>query len=73
MNRLADHVLAAFGRTRSEVAVAYAPARPGEQRNVEADVSRARAILDWEPRVPFDVGLAETVRWAAGAEIGATA
>ncbi len=64
INQLADHALAAFGHTRADGAVVYAPARPGEQRHVEADISSARAILGWEPRVSFEAGLAETVRWA---------
>jgi len=42
----------------------YAPGRPGEQRHVEADITLARKVLGWQPRVPFNVGLAETVRWA---------
>ena len=45
--------------------------RPGEQRHVEADTTRSRTVLGWEPRVPFAVGLDETVRWAAGAGVGA--
>lgn len=64
INQLADDVLAAFGRTRADGAVVYAPARPGEQRHVEADISSARAVLGWEPRVSFEAGLAETVHWA---------
>jgi UDP-glucose 4-epimerase len=64
INCLADHVLACLGRTRTSHPVSYAPARPGEQRDVEADITRARAALGWEPRVPFEDGLAETVRWA---------
>jgi UDP-glucose 4-epimerase len=65
INQLADHVLPAFGRTRTDRAVVYAPGRPGEQRHVEADITQARAILGWEPRVSFNAGLAATVRWAA--------
>jgi len=64
INHLADFALAAFNRTRSDYPVVYAPERPGDQRRVEADVTRARAILGWEPRVSFDTGLAETIRWA---------
>lgn len=64
INQLADHALAAFGHARTDYPVEYAPARPGEQRHVEADVSRARAELGWEPKVDFAQGLAETVRWA---------
>jgi len=67
INQLADHVLAAFDRTRPNNMVRYAPGRPGEQRHVEADITRACATLGWEPRVSFDVGLVETVRWATRA------
>jgi UDP-glucose 4-epimerase len=67
INQLADHVVIACGRKRADDTVVYAPGRPGEQRHVEADITQARAILGWEPRVSFDVGLAETVRWATKA------
>ncbi|SRR5712692_11220201 len=72
INQLADHVLAAFDRTRADDTIVYAPARPGEQRHVEADITRARANLGREPRVSFDAGLAETVHWATGADVGLT-
>ncbi len=65
INQLADHVLAAFDLTRADYAVVYAPRRPGEQRQVEADITRARAVFGWQPRVTFDEGIAETVRWAS--------
>jgi UDP-glucose 4-epimerase len=64
INQLADKLLAAFDRTRGDHTV-YAPGRPGEQRDVEADISRARTILGWEPQVSFDAGFATTVSWAA--------
>jgi UDP-glucose 4-epimerase len=64
IRELADHALTAFDRTREAGTVVYAHGRPGEQRHVEADVTLARKVLGWEPRVPFDQGLAETVRWA---------
>jgi len=64
INDLADHVLAAFGRTRANGAVVYGSARPGEQRHVEADTTQSRSALGWTPRVPFEEGLAETVSWA---------
>jgi UDP-glucose 4-epimerase len=67
INQLADHVLAAFDRPRASDMVRYAPGRPGEQRHVEADITRACATLGWEPQVSFDVGLTETVRWAVTA------
>jgi UDP-glucose 4-epimerase len=65
INRLADHALVAFGHTRDDRPVLYAPGRPGELRQVEADTARARALLGWQPRVPFEGGLSETAHWAA--------
>ena len=64
INRLADLSLAALGRSRRDCAVCHAPGRPGELRRVAADVTRARAVLGWEPRTSLADGLAETVRWA---------
>jgi nucleoside-diphosphate-sugar epimerase len=31
---------------------------------VQADITQARVNLGWEPKVSFETGLAETVRWA---------
>jgi UDP-glucose 4-epimerase len=64
INQLADFALAAFNHTRSDYSVLYAPARSGDQRHVEADITRARLRLGWEPQVPFETGLADTIRWA---------
>jgi UDP-glucose 4-epimerase len=67
INALADAALSAFGRSRTDTPIEYASARPGEQRHVEADVTRAGRLLSWQPRVPFAEGLTQTVRWARAA------
>ena len=41
----------------------HGPPRVGDVRHSRADISRARRDLGYEPRVPFEEGLAETVRW----------
>jgi UDP-glucose 4-epimerase len=64
INELAQAVVAAFGHKPGGYEVRHAPGRPGEQRTVQADISRARSVLGWEPRTSFERGLAETVRWA---------
>ena len=64
INQLADAVLKAFGQDRLSWEVRYQPGRPGEQRHVEADVTRAAAELGWEPQVTFEEGLVETLLWA---------
>lgn len=62
INQLAHHAVAAFGA--KDWQITHAPLRPGEQRTVQADIARARAVLGWEPRTPFEVGLTETMRQA---------
>jgi UDP-glucose 4-epimerase len=64
INYVADAVLSAFERTRRDHRVNYAPGRSGEQRHVEADNTRARQLLGWQPRVSFEAGLAETLQWS---------
>jgi len=66
INQLAEAAIAAFGHPPGTHKVIRAPARPGEQRTVQADIQQARAILGWEPRTTFEAGLAETLRWARG-------
>ncbi|MCE9533151.1 MAG: NAD-dependent epimerase/dehydratase family protein [Planctomycetes bacterium] len=67
INQLAEHAMAAFGRSRANYEIIRAPARPGEQRSVRADISRAKAVIGWEPKTDFATGLDETVRWARSA------
>lgn len=64
INELAEKVLAAFGRKPSDSPIIRLPSRPGEQRNVQAVINRARDVLHWEPKTTFETGLAETVRQA---------
>ena len=37
--------------------------RPGHDRRYAIDSSKLRSGLKWEPQVPFDIGLADTLRW----------
>lgn len=41
----------------------YEPARAAEPRDSQADISRARSLLGYEPFIPFEEGLARTVAW----------
>ena len=47
---------------RPESLIARVPDRPGHDRRYSLDTTKLRA-LGWEPQVPFDRGLAETVAW----------
>lgn len=64
INELAARAIAAMGHKAGSYPVNRAPTRPGEQRRVQADISRAQALLGWRPGTTFEEGLAATVRWA---------
>lgn len=62
LNRLVAELGKIVGR---EIRPVYAPARRGDVRRSEADVSRLRAALGYEPAGTFADGLAATVHAAA--------
>lgn len=49
------------------IAPVHEPARPGDVRDSQADATRARTLLGWQPSVAFEEGLRRTVAWFAGA------
>jgi len=46
-----------------DVEPSYEPARPGDIRRSRADISQARALLGYEPRISFEEGLRRSVAW----------
>lgn len=64
INQLADAVVGAFGHAKGGYEIKHAPGRPGEQRSVQADITKAKQVLGWEPRISFDAGLKKTIEWA---------
>ena len=47
----------------SSVEPTYAETRAGDVHDSQADISKARRVLGYEPVVPFEVGLKHTVDW----------
>jgi dTDP-glucose 4,6-dehydratase len=47
---------------KPEHLIRQVPDRPGHDRRYSLDTAKARA-LGWQPRVPFEEGLADTVAW----------
>lgn len=39
------------------------PEQPGDVKRTCADITKARALLDYDPQVPFEQGIALTVQW----------
>ena len=56
-----------------DVAPVYAEPRAGDVRNSQADITKARRLLGYEPSVSFDEGLRLTLEWYRTASAPATA
>jgi dTDP-glucose 4,6-dehydratase len=63
IEEIADLVLAALGKPASLKTIV--PDRPGHDRRYLLDSEKIRAELGWQPEVPFDDGLTQTVEWYA--------
>ncbi|MEE2828679.1 MAG: SDR family NAD(P)-dependent oxidoreductase [Myxococcota bacterium] len=68
INQLWRAAVQACGADPDTWPVQRTPNRPGDQRHMQADISRAREILGWEPTVTLEEGLRRTVEWARSDE-----
>ncbi len=48
---------------KPESAIEYVKDRPGHDRRYAIDARKAKADLDWAPRISFEDGLKKTVQW----------
>jgi len=64
INRLVDFILKASGKDRDSYPVTYSSERPGDQRHMRADVTKAKSVLNWSPVVKLENGMQKTVKWA---------
>ncbi len=69
IKELAEKVLAAHAIPAGSYDIRYAPTRPGEQRQVQADIRLARETFGWRPKTSFEDGLAATMRWDGGGRL----
>ncbi len=58
---IAAEILKALGKP--EELVSHVVDRPGHDRRYAVDWSKLAARTGWRPRIPFDEGIAATVRW----------
>lgn len=63
VGQIADHVLDELGLPHSLKETV--PDRPGHDRRYLLDSRKIRTELGWEPKVPFEKGIRETIRWYA--------
>lgn len=57
---LAELVLS---KIRTASGIVYAPLPEDDPSRRRPDISRAKALLGWEPKVPLNEGLSHTIRW----------
>jgi dTDP-glucose 4,6-dehydratase len=58
---LANLILSRFDGTASRIAFRPLPVDDPKQRR--PDISKARELFNWQPRVPLDIGLRQTIDW----------
>lgn len=57
---LVSYIESATGKTAN---ASYAPSQTGEVTRYVADISKARALLDYQPQTPLAMGIDKYVRW----------
>lgn len=60
MTRLVEMIVAITG---SNSRIAYYPLPVDDPRRRQPDISRAKLLLGWEPKVELEAGLRATIRW----------
>jgi len=60
IRQFADLILQLTGSSSSLV---YRPLPQDDPRTRQPDIRRAREVLGWEPRVPPEEGLSQTITW----------
>ena len=65
INQLVDKILLSDGKGRSNYPVRYSHERPGDQRHMRADVSKAKNVLEWSPTTSLEEGMHRTIKWAS--------
>jgi UDP-glucose 4-epimerase len=70
VNELIDIILKSFGKNRRTNKVIYKNERPGDQRHMQADISKAAKLLKWQPRIKFEDGLLDVINWAKETKLG---
>ena len=63
VRQLAERVLALTGSTS---AIVLRPLPVDDPRVRQPDISRARQLLGWEPKIPLDDGLTRTIAYFRG-------
>ncbi len=61
IEEIADIVLGVLGKPATLKTIV--PDRPGHDRRYRLDYTKIRNELGWEPTIPFQEGMVETVRW----------
>jgi len=59
INQLVRNLEQIFGKINIE----HRPERPGDFRGNYVSIEKAKALLDWKPNIPFDIGLLKYVDW----------
>jgi nucleoside-diphosphate-sugar epimerase len=57
---------------RSKCAIEFHPLPQDDPKQRQPDISKARAVLGWEPKVPLEEGLRHTIEYFQSREMAGT-
>ena len=64
INQLVRTDIAAFGEDPKAYPIEHFTVRPGDQRHMQADIRKTKALLKWAPEMTFDKGMGDVIAWA---------
>lgn len=64
INQLVRTDIAAFGEDPKAYPIEHFTVRPGDQRHMQADIRKTKALLKWAPEMAFDKGMGDVIAWA---------
>ena len=64
VNELIRTDIQAFGLDPKNYPIYHFPGRPGDQRHMQADISKTRRVLGWAPKMAFKKGMGDVIAWA---------
>ena len=64
INVLVSDIIKTLKKNPKDYLIHHKPPRPGDQRHMQADISKIKKVLSWEPKTNLAQGLKNTIAWA---------
>ena len=62
-NTTQDGILAVENMLQKHITLDHLPARSGDQQQTQADIDKAKLLLNYQPKTVFEVGIKKQIEW----------